>query len=564
MVLFGNTGILPPKELLIQKLKDQYTHPDWTLKSVSGPKPQKEFFVQLALVKKAKLNADDKLTDKFLHQTLHGSVDDICNKKVLIDVNTLFRRKKGKKIEIEKILVEGAPGIGKTRLACYLCSKWAEGELLQHYELVILVPLRRFQRGKHSTEKFDIQDVIGLYFKSKKADKVCEELSNNGSGNTLVILEGWDELDPVLRKENSFFHDIVAGSAPQFCNASVIVTSRCTVSNTLYEYMDKRIEVLGFDSEHIDKYIASHIPDKKEMIVSHLRKYPNIRALAHIPLTLSIFCNIVQENDYIPLTLTELYDLYILNSLLFSLKKVDPSLRLPGLSSLSDLPTDASQVVKALSNLALNGFRKGRFVFRRKHLQKVGLPIDSDRAFDGYGLLNSITCHIKVGHDHFYQFVHLTVQEYLAAYSLLNLDQNSRLKILDELRLEKKFQVVCRFYSGLTKLSDCAAKKAIIRNTRKNNNEDVLLLLHCLYEVQDPRICREAALHLDRKLKLDNKSLNATDCLCLAYTLINAGGTWELSMRLCNIGSHGLDAFYSYLLFHQESLRNSVSFSKLE
>lgn len=127
----------------------------------------------------------------------------------------------------------------------------------------------------------------------------------------------------------------------------------------------------------------------------------------------------MQENGYIPFTLTELYDLYILNSLLFSLKRIDPNLRLSGLSSLSDLPTGASQVVKALSNLALNGFRKGRFVFRRKHLQKAGLPIDSDHTFDGYGLLNSVPCQIKVGHDLFYQFLHLTVQEYLAAYSLL-------------------------------------------------------------------------------------------------------------------------------------------------
>ena len=534
------------------------------LKSVSGPKPQKEYFVQLALVKKAKLNANDKLIDKFLHQTLHGSIDDICNKKVLIDINTLFGHKKGQKIKIEKILVEGAPGIGKTRLACYLCAKWAEGELLQHYELVILVPLRRFQLGKHSTKKLDIQDIVELYFKSNKADKVCEELSNNGCRNALVILEGWDELDPVLRNENSFFHDIVTGSAPQFSNASVIVTSRCTVSDTLYEYMDRRIEVLGFDSEHIDKYIASHLPDKKEMILSNFQKYPNIRALAHIPLTLSIICNIVQENGRIPLTLTELYDLYILNSLLSSLKKLQPNLRLSGLSSLSELPTDASQVLQALSHLALDGFRKDRFVFRKKHLEKVGLPVDSDHVFDGYGLLNSIACQIKVGHDLFYQFVHLTVQEYLAAYSLLNLDYNSRLEILDELRLQKKFRVVCRFYSGLTKLSDDAAKKAIIHKTRRNNNEDMLLLLHCLYEVQDPRICLEAALYLERKLKLDNKSLNATDCLCLAYTVINAGGSWELSMRLCNIGSHGLDAFYSHLLFHQGSLRNSVSFSKLE
>ena len=47
-----------------------------------------------------------------------------------------------KKVENKVILIEGGPGMGKSTLAIEICKCWADGELLEGYDAVILLPLR--------------------------------------------------------------------------------------------------------------------------------------------------------------------------------------------------------------------------------------------------------------------------------------------------------------------------------------------------------------------------------------------------------------------------------------
>ena len=533
---------------------------NWSTTTSSGPKTQVELFVKLALVKKARLSEKEKATDNFLRNTLHGLVDDILQRKERVDITMLFSGKKG---DVEKLLVEGAPGIGKTKLACHLCTKWANGELLKQYDLVIFVQLRRFQT---CDKDFGIQDIIKNYLTSKRGESAAEELINSEFKSTLLILDGWDELSPDHRSEFSFFHDIVSGNRDGFQKASVMVTSRCTVSSSLCHLVDKHVEVLGFDAVQVREYVSSRLPQKKEIIFSHFRKFPNIQALSHIPLTLDIICSVLQDRDDLPSTLTPLYDLYIRKILLINLKRHRQYRELSGLPSLSELPAKVLTVVKSLAQLALKGLLEDHLVFERKHLEEIGLKVHP--GFDAYGLFSLIPYDDGAGDSHFYQFCHLTLQEYLAAWHIKELNQDKRLELLGQYRLDPKYQVVWKFFSGLTKLTDEDTQEAIVSKTRTKNNLDVVFLLHCIYEANDPSVCFKAAAHLCRELHLDNKSLNATDCLCLAYTLAHSGGKWALNMRGCNMGGNGLDILYSHLLRHcqhtQSSCVHPVSFSRIE
>lgn len=575
-----------PFALLLNKLKTEYTKKNWSAYVVTGPTPVREIFVSLALVKKARLTPKDRHTDDFLRKSLRGSIDDILHKKERIELKCLFTGRPGQAVKNQFVLVEGGPGIGKTKLVCHLCNKWAEGKILQQYELVIYVPLRRFQ--KDDTKEICIQDIISLYLKGDKGKHISEELSYNGCRNTLLILDGWDELPRRLRDDRHFFQDLVSFQC-EFQNASVLVTSRCTVSHRLYHLPDiKHIEVLGFDSDHIIEYIASHIPDKKDMFLSHIEKFPNIRALLYIPLTLTIICDIVKDLDMkcdrLPSTLTEIYEKYICKKFFYGIKKVKPEYS--GISSLSKLPKECSVVFQSLSMLALKRFEEGSSVFKLKHLKEVGfkpilgslesqtsaessselLAIDSK--FDGYGLLSSFPFYVGAGHEVLYQFHHLTIQEFLAAYYIAKFDRNKSPDLIKQYRLERRFQVVWKFFAGITRLRDKFARKAIIKDTRKGNNQDVLLLLHCVYEVQEPDVCKDVASHLERNLILNNRTLHKSDCLCLAYVLTNSGGKWTLNMRGCHIGGNGLEFLYSQLFndIQNKSLTRKcvLSFSKLE
>ena len=545
---------------LANKLRQLYKLPKWSTINACDPKKHFNLFVKLALIEKSKPSMKEMLTDKFFRKTLHGLIDDILQKKQSIEIENLFSRKKG---QTEKLLIDGAPGIGKTQLACYLCTMWAEGELLNQYELVIFVRLRCFQ-AKSADKEFGLYDLIKHYISGEAGKCIAENLALNGCLNTLFILDGWDELAPSLREEFSFFHSIVSGDSGDFLNASVMVTSRSTVSNSLCPYVDKHIEVLGFDSEQIKEYISLCVPHNKEVVLSHFKRFPNIQALSHIPLTLNIICSIV-DNDMLPSTLTPLYDIYTRRILLANLRKYQ---ELPTLPSLKELPAESLGIIKFLARLAWKGLAEDNLVFERSDLEK-GLDIKVPPNFDGYGLLTSIPYDDGVGDSCLYQFCHLTVQEYLAAwYISVELGHKETQMLFDEKRFDfnaRKYHVVWKFFSGLTKLCSKSAQEAIISKTRIKSNDDVMLLLHCIYEAGDPNVCAAAATHLCQELHVDNKQLNAVDCLCIAYMLANTGGKWTLNMRGCNMGTDGFDTLYSNLLRQQRfSHVTPASFSKLE
>jgi len=530
----GCTLTESPYKVLRKALEGTYKNQHF-YRRAAGPNVGKIEFIRLALVKKQRVSEDEKKTNQFLKSTLHGLVDDIEKKKESIDLHEIFQYGR---VPRKLVLVEGTPGVGKTMLAMKLCEDWASGEALKEFDLVILVPLRRFQGESEIT----IEDLVRIYLgKGVIASQVSQELIRSGGEKVLLFLEGWDELPPNLRQEFTFFFDIIM--ANQLSHASVMVTSRPTVTAPLYDYMDeRRIEVLGFSEEQKEQYVHTHVPEKETVVLGHLKKFPNLNALAHIPLTLAIICNVVKETDTLPPTLSKLYDRYICNTLFQNLKRqpMEEFRTLLGIGSLKDLPGEAPAIIRKLCYLALKGFQEKSFVFYVKDLENVGL--NPSGSFDGYGLLSTPITAATAGHQLLYQFRHLSVQEFLAALQIQELDNNNRIQLLREYRQDKQFQNVWKFLSGITELQNEELQKSIVSGTG-SANRDQLFLLHCLFEAHNPDICHVAAEKLNHTLNLNNMTLNTTDCLCTAYTVASAGGEWKIDLRGCNIGADGMEVF---------------------
>ena len=542
-----------PLQSLISNLKACYIDPIFFTES-SGPNFGTLEYISLALVKKENVSANEKANDKFLRESLHGSVEDIVKRKERINHRReIFNYESSGARKL--ILVEGAPGVGKTMLALKLCQDWAMGKIfLQEYDLVLLVRLRQFQ----TEASLSLEDLVKDYCEEDHARGVADILSKSGGERTLLIFEGWDELHPSQRQKMSLFHKIITPF--KLSKASVLVTSRPTATEKLANYMGERhVEVLGFQPEQIAQYVERNFPQKSGIILNHFESFPNLKALAHIPLTLSIICKVVKNEETLPSTLTELYDRYICQVLFQATQRGHTSLI--GLESMDDLPPDLKADVKELCKVALQGLENRKCVFTQRDLAH-----SVSNEYDGHGLLTIHRVPAKAGERKLYQFNHLSIQEFLAALQIQSQLSQDCVRLLKEYGDDKQFQNVWKFLAGITKLKDKAFSSAVL-STTKLTNESQLFLIHCLYEAHDKDICQLAASKLKWKLNLNNKSLNANDCLCAAYAIVSAGGQWDLDLKNCNIGANGIKIFKHNMIDmeeKQESQCDEFSVRKFE
>ena len=155
----------------------------------------------------------DEITEAMVRD---GNVDVIEGRKCPIDMNNIAANLPETALE-KVILVEGAPGVGKSTFAWEFCRRWERGEIAQQYDLVLLLRLR----DEHITK------AEKLIYQKKFKEAVVSELESNLGINLLLILEGYDELPEVCRRSPSLFLELINGQLLPFATQSTIGYLRC-------------------------------------------------------------------------------------------------------------------------------------------------------------------------------------------------------------------------------------------------------------------------------------------------------------------------------------------------
>ena len=185
------------------------------------------------------------------------------------------------------ILVEGAPGVGKSTFAWEFCRKWwLKKNVAQQYDLVLLL---RF-RDKGTRNARDLQQLISHPLPGV-SEAVCHELVTSHTFHALIILEGYDELPESQRNDScSIFNQLLSGELLPL--ATVLVTSRPWATKDIRKHHERRIyqhiEVLGFTKRQIAKYINKTVPDQVKDLNSSLERHPQIKSGMYIPLNSAI------------------------------------------------------------------------------------------------------------------------------------------------------------------------------------------------------------------------------------------------------------------------------------
>ena len=144
------------------------------------------------------------------------------------------------------ILIDGAPGSGKSTLSVHICQQWGRGDLFNQFTVVILIQLRdpKVQSAQSIADLLPAKDLAMAEWAAG------EIMANEGSG-VLWILDGYDEL-PSHVQDSSIVSTLIKPKLHQenpLSKTSVIVTSRRISSGDLCPLVSSRIEVLGFTAE---------------------------------------------------------------------------------------------------------------------------------------------------------------------------------------------------------------------------------------------------------------------------------------------------------------------------
>ena len=201
-------------------------------------------------------------------------------------------------------------------------------------------------------------------------------------------------------------------------------------SGNLFNFVNRRVEILGFTQHQIRVATASaHV----QKLVQHLEDHPVIEGYCYIPLHAAILVHIfLTKNGVLPTTRQQLFSHFILCCIVRELETHDSEQTVPELSLLDDLPIDLQTKLSYLCVLAYEGVLQDKVVFYREDLEAFHLPA----SLPSLGLLQAVEGLTLFSKSLSYNFLHLSVQELLAAYhiSLMNskgqLDSRVLLKVL--------------------------------------------------------------------------------------------------------------------------------------
>ena len=134
---------------------------------------------------------------------IHGNIDNIVKRKIAIQLPEVFLPTEDGGQQL-KILMDGAPGVGKSTLSRKVCKDWASDQLLQQYHLVILLPLRQ----PSIREATSIEGLIEVDDPDLK-HQVLWHIQRTSGEHVLLIVDGYDELSYKDRTKNSLFLGVI-------------------------------------------------------------------------------------------------------------------------------------------------------------------------------------------------------------------------------------------------------------------------------------------------------------------------------------------------------------------
>ncbi|XDV19698.1 hypothetical protein PO909_025122 [Leuciscus waleckii] len=487
-----------------------------------------------------------------------------------IKCNDIFRPLPGQDKPIRTVLTKGVAGIGKTVSVQKFILDWAEGKENQDVQLIFPLAFRELNLMRD--KKLSLSDLLHVFFPETKEMEISSD-----EYKVLFIFDGLDEcrLSLNFKSEVKLYNKSESASVDELLtnlivgnllpSALIWITSRPAAADLVpSECVHRVTEVRGFSDTQKEEYFRKRISDQSlaDRIISHLKSSRSLFIMCHIPVFCWISATVLEkmlseaERGEIPKTLTQMYTHFLLIQTNIKHEK-----------DYEKKVKDEDMIVK-LGKLAFQQLVKGHLIFYEEDLRECG--IDETEASVYSGLCTQIFREeLGLYQGKVFCFVHLSIQEHLAALYVHLSFINNNINVFDQITkptnrdkvslsdlhqravdeaLDSKnghLDLFLRFLLGLsvksnqsllqglkTQTANSSHNKErtvyyIKENISKNPSPDKYInLFHCLNELGDLSLVNKAQPHM-RSGGLRAVKLSSSQWSALVFVLLSSEKTLQ-------------------------------------
>nr|XP_024655181.1 NLR family CARD domain-containing protein 3-like [Maylandia zebra] len=353
----------------------------------------------------------------------------------------IFKASPGREEPIRTVLTMGVAGIGKTVLTQKYSLDWAEDKANQDIQFIFPFTFRELNVLKE--EKFSLVELVHHFFTETKEAGIC----SFEDFQVVFIFDGLDECrlpldfhkttiltDP--RKSTSvdvLLINLIRGKLlPSAC---LWITTRPAVANEIPpDCVGMATEVRGFTDPQKEEYFRKRFRDKEQAsrIISHIKTSRSLHIMCHIPVFCWITATVLEdvlktrEGGQLPTTLTEMYIHFLVVQAKRKKIKYDG-----GDETDPHWSPESREMIESLGKLAFDQLQKGNLIFYKSDLTECGIDIRAASVYSG--VFTQIFKEERgLNQDKVFCFIHLSVQEFLAALHVHLTFINSGVNLVEE------------------------------------------------------------------------------------------------------------------------------------
>uniref|UniRef100_UPI003AABF05F NACHT, LRR and PYD domains-containing protein 3-like n=1 Tax=Centroberyx gerrardi TaxID=166262 RepID=UPI003AABF05F len=495
-----------------------------------------------------------------------------------IKCEDIFKPLPGRDKPTRTLMTKGVAGIGKTVLTQKFTLDWAEDKANQDIQFTFPFTFRELNllKGK----KYSLVELLHHFFIETKEAGICRF----DKFQVVFIFDGLDECRlPLDFQNNEIWTDVTESTSVDVLLTNLIkgkllpsarlwITTRPAAANQIPpECVDMVTEVRGFTDPQKEEYFRKRFRDEEQAsrIISHIKTSRSLHIMCHIPvfcwITATVLDHVLRtdERGDLPKTLTEMYIHFLV------VQSIQRNVKYHGRAETDPVWNKKSRkMILSLGKLAFEQLEKGNLIFYEADLTECGIDIRAASVYSG--VFTQIFKEERgLNQDKVFCFVHLSIQEFLAAVyvflSFINTGVNklsetqstswrstlfrdkSNIKHLHQSAVDKALQspnghldLFLRFLLGLSLKTNQTLLRGLLTQTgssSQTNQETVqyikqkirenpspersINLFHCLNELNDRSLVEEIQQYL-RSGSLSTDELSPAQWSALVFILLSS------------------------------------------